>query len=179
MPTLDTATMKQNTNGEMVFNEEDLFSLMMQGRDLSQFKNMIVDHTVDLESAVCMLEDVPKFIKYNQVAAESTEQFDHRCQHNWKMPQHYQELDIAEHVLSLCQTDAELQRVGQELLLFQERGLFDLLKYLHYLVDVMRANNVIWGVGRGSSVASYVLYLLGVHRIDSMFYELDPHEFLR
>jgi DNA polymerase III alpha subunit len=34
-------------------------------------------------------------------------------------------------------------------------------------------------VGRGSSVASYVLYLLGVHRIDSMFYDLDPSEFLR
>jgi len=38
---------------------------------------------------------------------------------------------------------------------------------------------VIWGVGRGSSVASYVLYLLGVHRIDSMFYDLDVAEFLR
>jgi len=38
---------------------------------------------------------------------------------------------------------------------------------------------MIWGVGRGSSVASYVLYLLDVHRIDSMFYDLDPSEFLR
>jgi len=50
---------------------------------------------------------------------------------------------------------------------------------LKYLVDVMKENHVIWGVGRGSSVASYVLYLLGVHRIDSIYYELDPAEFLR
>jgi hypothetical protein len=28
-------------------------------------------------------------------------------------------------------------------------------------------------------VASYVLYLLGVHRIDSMYYDLDVGEFLR
>ena len=63
--------------------------------------------------------------------------------------------------------------------MFQERNLFNLLKYLKYLVDIMRDNNVIWGVGRGSSVASYVLYLLGVHRIDSMYYDLDPGEFLR
>ena len=63
--------------------------------------------------------------------------------------------------------------------MFQERDLFDLLRYLAYLVEVMKKNNIIWGVGRGSSVASYVLYLLGVHRIDSMFYELDPGEFLR
>ncbi len=57
--------------------------------------------------------------------------------------------------------------------------MFDLLRYLVYLVDVMKQNQVIWGVGRGSSVASYVLYLLGVHRIDSMFYDLDVTEFLR
>jgi DNA polymerase III alpha subunit len=81
--------------------------------------------------------------------------------------------------LSHCDSEAELQRCGQELLLYQERDLFDLLRYLKYLVDVMRTNNVIWGVGRGSSVASYVLYKLGVHRIDSLHYNLDPHEFLR
>ena len=43
----------------------------------------------------------------------------------------------------------------------------------------MKQNNLIWGVGRGSSVASYVLYLLGVHRIDSLHYNLDIAEFLR
>jgi DNA polymerase III alpha subunit len=53
------------------------------------------------------------------------------------------------------------------------------LQYLKYLVDVMTVNNVIWGVGRGSSVASYVLYKLGVHRIDSLHYNLDAREFLR
>jgi DNA polymerase III alpha subunit len=97
----------------------------------------------------------------------------------WHMPELYADMDIAAHVLSLCSTDAELQRAGHELMLYQERGLFDLLRYLKYLVDVMTENHVIWGVGRGSSVASYVLYLLGVHRIDSMFYDLDVSEFLR
>jgi DNA polymerase III alpha subunit len=172
--------MKQNTNGEIIFNEEDLCNLLMQGRDVSAFKNMIVDKTVDLESAVMILEDVPTFIQYNELAeSTTTDDFDHRCQHNWHMPQQYKELDIVEHMLELCKTDAELQRVGEELLLFQERELFNLLRYLNYLVDVLKENNVIWGVGRGSSVASYVLYLLGVHRINSMFYDLDPHEFLR
>ena len=73
----------------------------------------------------------------------------------------------------------ELQRAGEELLLYQERNLFNLLRYLKYLVDVMKKNHLIWGVGRGSSLASYVLYLLGVHRINSMYYDLDPREFLR
>jgi len=95
------------------------------------------------------------------------------------MPEEYKQLDIAKLVLDLCVTPAELQRVGHELILYQERNLFDLLRYLKYLVDVMKTNRMIWGVGRGSSVASHVLYLLGVHRVNSLFYELDPEEFLR
>ena len=89
-------------------------------------------------------------------------------------------MDIAQHVLDLCQGDeSKLQRVGKELLMYQERGLFDLLKYLKYLVDTMKDHKVIWGVGRGSSCASYVLYLMGIHKVDSMFYNLDVEEFLR
>jgi DNA polymerase-3 subunit alpha len=109
----------------------------------------------------------------------SVPEFHAQQQANWHMPDQYKTLDIAQHVLGLCKSEAELQRCGQELLLYQERDLFDLLRYLTYLVDVMKQHNVIWGVGRGSSVASYVLYKLGVHRIDSMYYDLAPEEFLR
>jgi DNA polymerase III alpha subunit len=130
---------------------------------------------------VLILENVPKFVKYNELALQTitVEEFDHQNQSNWLMPDQYKNLDIAEHVLNLCQSSAALQRVGEELLLYQARDLFDLLRYLKFLVDIMRQNNLIWGVGRGSSVASYVLYLLGVHRIDSLHYKLDIAEFLR
>jgi DNA polymerase III alpha subunit len=100
-------------------------------------------------------------------------------QSQWLMPDEYKKLDIAEHALGLCNSESALQRVGEELLLFQSRDLFDLLRYLKFLVDVMKKHNLIWGVGRGSSVASYVLYLLEVHRIDSLHYNLDIAEFLR
>ena len=95
------------------------------------------------------------------------------------MPDEYKDLDIAKWLIEQCKTQPELQRVGEELLLFQERDLFDLLKYLKYLVDTMRQHQVIWGVGRGSSVASYVLYLIGIHKVDSMYYDLPITEFLR
>ena len=95
------------------------------------------------------------------------------------MPQEYKELDIAEYLLNLCQTDAELQRVGLELLEYQKIDFFDALCFLKYFVDTMRDNNIVWGVGRGSSVASYVLYLLGIHKIDSIKYNLSPDEFFK
>ena len=107
------------------------------------------------------------------------DEFDKLQQSNWYMPTMYKEFDIVAHILSLCKTDPELQRVGEELLLYAERDLIDLLRYLKYFVDTMRSNNVVWGLGRGSSVASYVLYLLGVHKINSMYYDLDIREFLK
>jgi DNA polymerase III alpha subunit len=79
----------------------------------------------------------------------------------------------------MCTTEVQRRRVDEELELFIQHGMFDLLFYLKYLVDTMRENNIVWGVGRGSSVASYVLYLLGVHKIDSIKYELDIKEFLK
>ena len=172
--------MKNDKFGQMIFSEQDVVHLYMQGHDMAVLNHLLVDNTVDLETAAHILDNVPAFIQYNELAQQQTvEEWDHCCQANWYMPEEYKHLDIAAHVLGLCNTDAELQRVGQELLLFQERNLFDLLRYLKYLADVMQQNRLIWGVGRGSSVASFVLYKLGVHRIDSMHYELDPAEFLR
>lgn len=172
--------MRTNNHGEQIYSEDDLCNLIMQGFNPSDLDGIIVDKPVDLESAALMLENVPLLIEYDKIFENmSTEEFDHRCQSRWFMPEEYMNMDIAEHVISLCNSDAELQRCGQELLMFQERNLFNLLKYLKYLVDVMNQHNLVWGVGRGSSVASYVLYKLGVHKIDSLYYELDPAEFLR
>jgi DNA polymerase III alpha subunit len=173
--------MKQNNYGEIIFSEDDVCDLIMQGRNVSSFQGMLVDDSVDLEKAALLLDCVPALINYNTLndKTESIQEFDRRLQQNWHMPDSYKQLDIAQHILDLCTTDTELQRCGHELLLYQERDLFDLLRFLKYLVDTMSEHQVIWGVGRGSSVASYVLYKLGVHRIDSMFYELDVEEFLR
>jgi DNA polymerase III alpha subunit len=173
--------MQTNNYGEIVLDETDLCDLVMQGRKLSELERVTVDTAVDLESLIHVLEDPSALITWTFPAdnIQSVPDYDALKQREWHMPEKYKTMDIAEHVLGLCATDAELQRAGHELMLYQERGLFDLLRYLTYLVDVMRDNRVIWGVGRGSSVASYVLYLLGVHRINSMFYDLDVSEFLR
>lgn len=162
----------------MIFNEDDVCDLLMQGRTVDSLQGMIVDSTVDLSKFPDFIDTIPE-LSQQRFHNCSVPEFHKQQQSNWHMPEEYKDMDIAAHVLGLCSTEAELQRCGQELLMFQERNLFDLLKFLKYLVDTMTANHIIWGVGRGSSVASYVLYKLGVHRIDSMFYELNVEEFLR
>jgi DNA polymerase III alpha subunit len=169
--------MNQDKYGQIVLNEDDLINLVLEGKSIPS--NILADFKIDLTSAALILDNIPTFIEYNEVATESVEEFDHRCQSNWYMPDEYKNLDIAAHILNLCNSQAQLQRCGEELLLYQERNLFDLLRYLVFLVDTLREHNFIWGVGRGSSVSSYVLYLLGIHKIDSLFYDLDPKDFLR
>ncbi len=173
--------MKTNKFGEIVYNEDDVCTLLMQGRNVFELEHLTVDDNINVEQLASLLEDPGMLMTWTFPTDSnlSVTEFDHARQQHWFMPDEYKQLDIAEYVLGLCSTQDQLQRCGQELMLYQERNLFDLLRYLKYLVDVMRENNIIWGVGRGSSVASYVLYKLGVHRIDSMFYDLDPQEFLR
>ena len=67
----------------------------------------------------------------------------------------------------------------EELVMFKERNLVPLLQFLIYIVDYMREQRIVWGVGRGSSVASYCLYLIGVHKVDSIVYDLPIEEFLK
>jgi DNA polymerase III alpha subunit len=170
--------MKTDQYGQIIYDESDLVSMIMRDATVESLQGMLVEPGVTLEAASAYLEQVPKLVEY-AFTDMTVEEFDVMKQNSWHMPDEYKHMDIAEYILSLCDSDAKLQRCGEELLLFQERNLFDLLRYLKYLVDTLRSNRMIWGVGRGSSVASYVLYLLGVHRIDSMFYDLDAREFLR
>jgi DNA polymerase III alpha subunit len=172
--------MNYDAYGQAYTNTKELCDLLYQNPelDLSRFK--VIDSLPYNTAVMQTFSGFPQLTKYIVPMEElSSELFHWNQQQTWYMPQEYKDLDIAQHILSLCKTDSELQRVGEELLLYQERDLFNLLRYLKYFVDTMRANSVIWGLGRGSSVASYVLYLLGVHKINSMYYDLDIREFLK
>jgi DNA polymerase III alpha subunit len=170
--------MLQNKFGELIYTEDDICSQVMQGKTLN-FASILVDTEIKVNDLADFLDHVPKFVKYNtEQELLTVEQYDQKQQSNWYMPDEYKQLDIAEYILNKCKSDAELQRAGQELLLFVEHNLIDLLRYLKYLVDTMRKHNIVWGVGRGSSVASFVLYLLDVHRVNSLYYDLPIEEFL-
>lgn len=166
--------------GRAYTDTEELCELLYRNPELDISKFTLTDPGEYNHSVQTLYADMPQLEAYFAREHSNTiVEFDKELQEKWFMPEEYYNLDIAEYILSLCKEEYELQRVGQELLLFQERNLFNLLRYLKYLVDTMRKNNVVWGVGRGSSVASYVLFLIGVHKIDSIYYQLDIEEFLK
>jgi DNA polymerase III alpha subunit len=117
-------------------------------------------------------------LKKLEVIQLEMEEFDRINQKNWFIPDEYKNLDIKSYVLEKTPEHA-IDRVNEELNLYDKYNIIDVLKVCIYIIDTLRKNNIVWGVGRGSSVASYVLYLIGVHKVDSIKYELDINEFLR
>ena len=103
---------------------------------------------------------------------------------NFNIPQYYKDIDVESFIKELIPTAGQdvniiTARVEQELAEFKARNMYPVLQLMIYIVNTLRKNNLVWGVGRGSSVASYVLYLIGIHKIDSLQYNLDIKEFLK
>ena len=162
--------MRVDKYGQMIFTEDDLCSYYLSNNE-KPIKSALVENNIKFDQNL-LLENIPVLNQYQELNL-SVEEYDTTLQNNWFMPSEYYSMDIAQWVLDQCKTDAELQRAGEELIMFQERDMFTLLKYLKYLVDTMRKHNVVWGVGRGSSVASFVLFLIGIHKINSLYYDLS------
>jgi DNA polymerase III alpha subunit len=170
-----------NKYGDVFLDPEELFENLYSGK-IKNFQNIHIDNTSvinQFNDAVEKNKDKIGLLATYHPRSEELSEFDKSKQNIWFMPEEYKNFPIHQWLSDQCKTEEELARVDQELLLFIQHDMFDLLFYLKYLVDTMRKNNIVWGVGRGSSVASYVLYLIGVHKINSIRYNLDIAEFLR
>jgi DNA polymerase III alpha subunit len=163
--------MRNDKFGNVIYNVNDVAELIYSNRE-DVLEKIYTEDSVEFENFPTKKIDP-------SVYNIDIEIFDRICQSEWFMPEEYKNFNIVEFVLDQTNNEEQYQRAVEELTEYENRNMFDLLRWLKYVVDTCRSNNIVWGVGRGSSVASYVLYLLGVHRIDSIKYNLDWQEFLR
>ena len=171
--------MKTDELGIPRFTNKDLVNMIYSGH-VDKCHVVLCDPSDDIEkfNAAMREQYLPELTTYIPLDVDQ-KTFDGALQSEWFMPDEYKELDIVRFLNNRELTYEQRDRVQEELQAFTERSMIPLLRYMCYLVDFMRENNIVWGVGRGSSVASYVLYLIGVHRIDSIQFDLDWREFLR
>lgn len=161
--------------GNVIYQQHDLVELIYQG--FTALDNITIesfDKLDKFEEQSNLKLKTPNAVLDNF----SIEDYDQACQNDWFIPEEYKNFDLEEFLVNAC-PQQNYQRLIEELEEYKSRNMMMLLKTLKYLIDTLRANNIVWGVGRGSSVASYVLFLLEVHRIDSVKYNLDWREFLR
>lgn len=183
---------KTDALGIPCFTNKDLVNMIYSGH-VDKCHVVLCDPSDDIEKFNAAMREhyLPELQKYIPLDVDQ-KTFDGVCQSEWFMPDEYKVYDLLSFFdVRVAQETGypisnrayvktpEYTRMKEELKEFQERGMIQLLRYMKYLVDYMRENNIVWGVGRGSSVASYILYLIGVHRINSIQYDLDWREFLR
>jgi DNA polymerase III alpha subunit len=168
---------KTNDHGDVIFTEDDAIDLLYTNPDFDISK-LFFDDTHKYISALKELGiDLPTIHKAPERGP--LQDFDHKNCEQWHMPESYYQINVLQWLLERCQTDEERMRVQLEYDLFEKKKFIHVLQFLIYFVDTLRANNIVWGVGRGSSVASFCLFLIGVHKINPLLYNLDITEFLR
>ena len=169
--------MKMTALNEVVVNENDLVEGLLQGKTVSRIVTKDTEK-IDSYNHFCSLFKFNDVIDY-ETPAESNDKYSYKDAMNWWMPDDYKNMNISDWLLSKCSTQEQTSRVHAELEEFKQRNMLPMLNFLVYMVSELKHNNILWGVGRGSSVSSYILYLIGVHKVDSLKYELDYKEFLR
>ena len=171
------ARTRTNDHGDVIFSEEDVIDLLYKDPDFDISKLYFNDIEKYSKSLKELGIDLPII---NTAPKRSTpEKFDEENCDNWHMPEKYYQINVLQWLLDKCHNDEEKMRVQMEYDLFEKKNFIRVLQFLIYFVDNLRANNIVWGVGRGSSVASFCLFLIGVHKINPMLYNLDVTEFLR
>lgn len=173
--------MEVNNYGQVVLSENEAIEALYNNK-IANFENVYLDNPEECTRFNTTVEkNADRLPALHELILPdlSLEEFDKLNQQHWFMPKEYRDFEIVGYLLDKTTNEVEYQRVVTELELFIQHNMIDLLKYLKYLIDTLRKNNVLWGVGRGSSVASYVLYLMGVHKVDSIKYNLDINEFLK
>ena len=171
--------MKIDEYGAVFLTADELFNSIYSGK-IKDFQNLYIDDAAasQFNNSKNINRDAISSMAVYQKPTQSANDVDQLNQQDWFMPYNYCP-DLIQQLYAMCVTDEQKDRVSEELELFIQHNMLDLLYYLKYLVDTMREHKIVWGVGRGSSVASYCLYLIGVHKIDSLKYNLDIKEFLK
>jgi DNA polymerase III alpha subunit len=169
--------MRLDKFGNPIFNSQDIFKFLYQGK-ISNLKEVTVDYSDEIRQ----LEQTAGFTfqRFNeQLESIDIADFDAALQSDWFMPEEYKDFDVESWCVDRCTTSEQITRVKDEMLAYRNKNMIPLLQWTKHFVDTCNNNGIVWGVGRGSSVASFVLFLLGVHQIDSVKYNLDWQEFLR
>jgi len=168
---------KINDYGDCVYSEDAVIDLLYQNPelDISKIPTATDQYNQALKQLDIELPELPTVVKRKGKLS----QFDVAHYSQWHMPESYTKTDVKKYLLDKCNTEEERDRVLIEYKLIEDKGFTKVLQFLIYFVDTLRQNGVIWGVGRGSSVSSFCLFLIGVHKINPLLYNLDYREFLR
>lgn len=135
-------------------------------------------------SKIQLTEPSADTIKFNQRSDVELKEFSEvslTFTPKWLIPEFYLNLDLTEYfaikIIEKKLTDEQINRVAEELNQVQIFNFENGLRTIIYVVDTFNNKHQLWGIGRGSSCASYLLYLIGLHQVDPLKYNIHWSEF--
>lgn len=168
-----------NDYGDVIIDRDSAINFLLEGNDIS---GVMVDDEDEVETYHRMTNLIDgEYPSINTPKSYTMEPDKHlrRLSKKWLIPSEYIYMDIVEYLVNKCSTDDERYRVAEELEEFIKRNEIDILRVMIYIVDVFRENGIVWGVGRGSSVSCFCLYLIGINKINPMMYDISYTEFFK
>lgn len=167
-------------DGDSTVDVEFLYGFLLSGNKIEEHRLFVDELTDEIQSYNDLFDH--KLCKKEQLNGYD---------YSWNIPKKYRKMNVKKFIMDKLTdelsdnefSDSEMteriKRVKKELKLWKKFGMFNLLKTLIYVIGVFNKNDVVWGTGRGSSCCCYVLYLIGLHDVDSVLYDLDLKEFFR
>jgi DNA polymerase III alpha subunit len=165
--------------GQVIFDQDGICDLLLNGDSIDNIIGESSPEILDFRRLYKEWDNGECPMSLYTRPQEDPQEYHLRRQQSWFIPDTYKTLDVEELLLERCDSAEAQQRVCTEMSLFKDANMISVLQFLIFLVDTLTEQNVVWGVGRGSSVASYCLFLIGIHRIDSLKHDLDFAEFLK
>ncbi len=177
-----------------------LFNTQLKDRTLFYDGDTVVspDHVLEFIdrglSDFYVTEETEEIKQHNRYVSNpiKTKTSNRPLEFEWNIPEPHKSMDVVQHIIDLwaedCnqndhytsdECDVRAMRVSDELHLYKDLQLLPILRAIIYIINTLQDKKIVWGVGRGSSVSSYILYLIGVHDVDSVKYELEITDFLR
>lgn len=149
----------------MLKNEYPLEVLYSEDFDIKKYNEL---HTISNEHMYKLPEQIESFEKRRNT---------------WFYPPEYSNIDLHQYFNELVtkynNSEIYINRVFNELKLYEEKNMIHFLRFCIYFSDMIKKHNWVVSTGRGSSCCSLLLRLLEIHLVDPIEYELDIHDFLK
>ncbi len=162
--------------GRVLADYDLVIELLLSGKGVG-FTKVVYDDRMAAYNDVCSTFDKPEKRILDTYDMESPREFHERQSKRWLIEA--PENGLWDRLLMKCKSPEEIERFAFELEEFDRRDMIPVLLQLNQMIETLDAHGVVRGVGRGSSVASFLLYLMDVHFINPMTYGLDFSEFMK
>lgn len=102
---------------------------------------------------------------------------------SWNIPEKFKNVNLLDYVVErLDKIPVNIRqkyhdRLVLEIEEIEKRDVSNLFKMLVYVTETLKNSKTVFGVGRGSSCACLFLYLIGLHKVDPIKYDIPLSEF--